>query len=944
VKRVTRKAYERDHPDQALRFGPFVLLPSERILLEGGQALRIGDRALEILILLLQRAGQVVTKEELIARAWPNTIVEAINLRVNIAALRRVLRDGTPPNRFIVNVVGQGYAFVAETHAEDGSGSPEIALALKGSRKHHLPAPQIQLIGRSADVGRLTALVRSHRLVTIVGAGGVGKTVLAIEVASALRSSYKNGVHFIDLSSIGDAARIADSCAAALELAVSRQKPTEDLIAYLERKDILLVIDNCEHLIEAAAEVIERILQRATKTHVLATSREPLSAHNECLHPLAALDFPATGDGMTAALAKRHSAVQVFERRATTSVSTFEITDSNAAAISHICRQLDGNPLAIELAAARVSLLGVHELASHLGERFFSITNGRRTSVPRHYTLRATLDWSYALLGSTAQLVLQRLAILNGAFTARAAATLAAHRGLCARDVLTAVTSLAAKSLVVTDTSVDPPRHRLLYMTRVYALEKLSKSDDWSVASRWHCEYAQTLLRHAEMDWDTTSRLEWVNKYAFAVDDIRAAIDWAFSPSGEPILGAELTAAAVPFGFQLGLMDEFRERVEQALSCLDQLPDRQPIIETRLRAAFATMSLNPPDEQHRIKIVNANEASATAGAARYQVSPLVTKAIDHIVDGNYHSALLTARQLGSVAARTGDPLASLLSERVLAQAHHFYGDHRTARRLLEQVLENAVKAAPLAYASAQTDRRVTMRIVLARILWLQGLSEQAVTIANESLEYAASDCPTALCQSLALAACPIAFWRGDQAAAQRLVANLIEQATRFRQEQWLDHGHCYARELVLHNRRGGATDAIRNSPSPCCSKGLIADTLATIGSTIIQAGQLSAPISTTVGWCAPEIARVRGEALRKEHSEEAAAGAETLFEQSMQIARRQGALAWQLRTATSLATLWRDQGQEARARQLLASIYNQFLEGHGTRDLREARSLLETLP
>jgi predicted ATPase/DNA-binding winged helix-turn-helix (wHTH) protein len=589
MKRMTRKAYERDCLDQALRFGPFVLLPSERILLEGGRALRIGDRALKILILLLQRAGQVVTKEELIAHAWPHTVVEAINLRVNIAALRRVLRDGKPPNRFIVNVVGQGYVFVAEIRVEDASGSPDIALAPKGSRKHHLPAPLTELIGRTADVGTLTALVRSRRLVTIVGAGGVGKTVLAIEVASALQEYYKHGVYFLDLSSIGDAALIADSLAATLGLAVSRQEPIEDLIAYLKEKEILLVIDNCEHLIEAAVEVIERILEGAIRTHVLATSREPLSAHNEWHHRLAALDFPLRSDGITAALAKQYSAVRVFEQRATTSVRTFEITDSNAAAISHICRQLDGNPLAIELAAARVSLLGVHELASHLGERFFSITNGRRTAVPRHYTLRATLDWSYALLGPSAQIVLRRIAIFNGAFTAEAAATVAAHRGLCVRDAVTAVTSLAVKSFVTTDTSVDPTRYRLLYTTRVYALEKLSKSDDCAAAPRWHCEYVQKLLRHAETDWDTTSRLQWVNRFAFAVDDIRSAIDWAFSPAGDPILGAELTAASVPFGFQLGLMDEFRERVEQALSCLDQLPNRQPIIATRLRAALAVL-------------------------------------------------------------------------------------------------------------------------------------------------------------------------------------------------------------------------------------------------------------------------------------------------------------------------------------------------------------------
>ena len=591
---MTKKAYERDGLDQVLRFGPFVLLPRERILLEEGLVLRIGDRALEILMLLLQRAGQVVTKEELIAYAWPHTVVEAINLRVNIASLRRVLRDGKPPNRFIVNVVGQGYVFVAEIRNEDANGSPEIALALKGSRKHPPPALLTRLIGRTADVGTLSTLVRSRRLVTIVGTGGVGKTVLAIEVAAELRKYYPHGVCFVDLSSIGDAALISDSLAAALELAVSRQNPIEDLIAYLREKQMLLVIDNCEHLIEAAAEMIERILHGAAGTHILATSREPLSVHNEWHHRLAPLDFPLAGEGMTAASARQYSAVQVFAQRAATSVRTFEITDSNAPTISHICRQLDGNPLAIELAAARVSLLGVHELASHLGKRLFSITNGRRTAVPRHYTLRATLDWSYALLGQTAQIVLRRIAIFNGAFTAEAAATVAAHRGLCVRDALTAVTCLSIKSLLTTNTGVDPTRHRLPYTTRVYALEKLSKSDDCAAASRWHCEYVRKLLRHAETDWDTRSRLEWVNRFAFAVDDIRASIDWAFSPSGDPVLGAELTAAAVPFGLQLGLVDEFRERVEYALSCLGRVPHRQPIIAARLRAALATMSLNPP--------------------------------------------------------------------------------------------------------------------------------------------------------------------------------------------------------------------------------------------------------------------------------------------------------------------------------------------------------------
>jgi predicted ATPase/DNA-binding winged helix-turn-helix (wHTH) protein len=557
---MATKAYEQDRPDQVLRFGPFVFFWSQGVLLEEGQVLPIGDRALKILMLLLQRAGQVVSKEELIGHAWPNRVVAVINLRTQIAALRRVLRDGTPPNRFIVNVVGQGYVFVAEVYAGNGHSPPGIAPIPRVSHKHHLAAPLTQLIGRTADLGTLTELVRSRRLVTIVGAGGIGKTALATEVASELRECYRHGVHFVDLASIGDAASICDSFSAALELPVAKLKPVDDLIAYLREKELLLVIDNCEHLIEATAEVTERILQGAPRTHVLATSREPLNTHSERQYRLSALEFPVSGAGMTAASAKRYSAVQVFVQRAVTGARGFELTDSNAAAISRICRQLDGNPLAIELAAARAGLLGVHELASRLGEHCFSITNGRRTAVPRHHSLRATLDWSYELLGLTAQIVLQRLAIFNGTFTAEAATSVAAHQGLSVQDVLTAVMSLALKSLITTDTSVDPPRHRLLYTTRAYALEKLSESDAYMTVSRWHCQYVQKLLRHAATSSPMTSRLEWINRFGFAIDDIRAAIDWAFSPTGDPILAAELTAASVPFAFRLGLVDEFRER------------------------------------------------------------------------------------------------------------------------------------------------------------------------------------------------------------------------------------------------------------------------------------------------------------------------------------------------------------------------------------------------
>jgi predicted ATPase/DNA-binding winged helix-turn-helix (wHTH) protein len=591
---VESKRHTRGGPDRVLRFGPFVLLPSPPVLLEGDHALHISNRSLDILMMLLQRPGQVVSKEELIAHAWPGAIVDAINLRVHIAALRKVLRDGKPP-RFIVNVVGQGYVFVADVRSDDDC-SPEIAQTFKGSRIHHLPAPLTPLIGRDAELTALIDVLRAHRLVTIVGAGGVGKTSLATEVAVRLREYYAHGAHFIDLSSIDDGALIADSFAVGLELAISSQPALAELTAYLRSKEVLLVVDNCEHVIEAAAKVTMEILEESPGTRVLATSREPLDTPNEWLYRLLPLECPATDADLTASSAQRYAAVRLFKQRAETSASAFALSDSNVAAISRMCRELDGNPMAIELAAARVSLLGSHQLAARLGEHFLAITNPRRTAAPRQHTLHATLDWSYARLGLAAQITLQRLAIFNSAFTEEAATAVAAHRDLGVQDVLLAVRSLASKSLLAFDTRDPPARYRLLHTTRVYALKKLSNSGEYLDVSRRHCKYVRKLLRNLETDWHSTGP-GWIKEFDLALGDVRAALDWAFSSTGDPLLGVEITIASVPFASQLGLVDEFRVRAKQAWMCLEDLSNREAAVEPHLRATLTNMIPTPPNDQ-----------------------------------------------------------------------------------------------------------------------------------------------------------------------------------------------------------------------------------------------------------------------------------------------------------------------------------------------------------
>jgi predicted ATPase/DNA-binding winged helix-turn-helix (wHTH) protein len=931
-----------DAQGEVLRFGPFSLYRNQRLLLDGDAAVQLGSRALEILITLVDRAGHLVSKEELIAHAWPQTIVEETNLRVHIAALRRALGDGQTPNRYILNVVGRGYSFVSPVTVDVESAAPRKSAAVAPPSRH-FPLPLSPVLGREEDVAKLTALVQTRRLITIIGGGGLGKTTLALVTASQLCDAFADGIYFVDLAGICDPLLISNAFVAVLGLVVDKNDPIADLLAFFQDRNMLLLLDNCEHVIEAAAKIAEDILKGAAQIHILATSREPLLAEGEHQYQLAHLNVPANLEAITAASATQFPAVQMFVERAQNSTRAFQLTDANAAAVSRICQRLDGNPLAIELAAARLSLLGVHELAEQLDSQFFLITNGRRTAVPRHQTLQATLDWSHDLLGGPAKVTLRRLALFNAAFTLESAIAVAAQRGFAAHEVASAVTSLAVKSLITTDLNANPVRHRLLFTTRAYAFAKLSKSEDFSESFLWHSNYVAKLMRQASTNWEIMPRAEWIARYEYALEDVRTALNWAFSSDGDAALGVEITALSVAYGCQMGLLGEFQDRVEHALGWLATLPTRQPILESRLKSAIASMFLDRTGSK-RADVIGAGESSELTGSAKYQVGPLLQKSIMQIEEADYRSAVGTARNLKVVAARTGDPLAVLLADRVMAQAQHFYGDHQTARSCAERVLDHSALSLPLSYVAMQIDRRVSMRIVLARILWLEGSADRSVKMIDEALEYASVDGPLALCQTLSLGACPIALWRGDHSEAERLIGLLLEQGTRFKLDRWRNYGECYEQINRARAPNGDSKVAVSSQPSfPGLSAGLMAHTLATMDPGISE-DLLSRPsLNDATGWCSPELLRLQGERHLSQDPLDSAALAEAAFMQSLEIAVAQNALAWQLRTSMSLAALWLEQNQLDKARSQLSSVYTQFLEGHDTSDLRAAAALLQQL-
>ena len=351
--------------DQVVAFGPFRLFPKRQLLLDGEKPLRIGARALDLLKVLVEQPGAVVSKEELVSRVWPNIFVEEGNLRVHMTALRRALGDGQAGNRYVLTVPGRGYCFVAPVSQEDSPQTPEPQQAPLHEPANNLPVSLKRMVGRSAVVATLVAQLPERRFITIVGSGGIGKTTVALAAADELSASYRDGARFVDLAPIADANLVSSTLASALGVAIRSESSLPGLSAFLKDKRMLLVLDSCERAIDTVAALAEEVHNRAPGVHILATSREPLRAQGEWVQRLQPLDAPPTSSGLTAEEAMTHSAVQLFVERATAIADDFHLTDADAPVVADICRRLDGIALAIELAAGRIDAFGLREAWRH---------------------------------------------------------------------------------------------------------------------------------------------------------------------------------------------------------------------------------------------------------------------------------------------------------------------------------------------------------------------------------------------------------------------------------------------------------------------------------------------------------------------------------------------------------------------------------------------------
>ncbi len=945
---------------RAFSFGPFRLIPSQQLLLEDGAAVRLGSRALEILIALVERPGEVVSKRELMNRGWPGTVVEEGNLKFQMAVLRKALGDGQRGRRYVTSVPGRGYRFVAPVlRSEPASPSPNENNA--SGRPHSLPARLMRMVGRDHIVRSISAQLQAHRFLSIVGPGGIGKTTVALSVAHALLNQFEGEVHFIGLGTLNDPDLVASTVAYALGVPVNCDNAIPSLIDFLRDKRLLLILDNCEHVIETASVLGESIFMEAPLIHILATSREPMQVEGEHVHRLLPLDFPLDDNRLTAARALNFPAVQLFMERVAANSNCPPLSDHEAPTVAEICRKLDGIPLAIEFAAARVATLGVFEVAARLNDRFALLTKGRRTALPRHQTLRAALDWSYELLPEPEQRLLRRLAVFSGGFTLKAATAVMSDDGCDMSAIVERISNLVSKSLLTLDVSARPGRWRLLETTRAYALEKLGEGAEMKRTARRHAEFFRDYFASIEESSKIEAATEDLVRYREEIDNVRAALDWSFSPVGDPSVGVALVAAYAWVWMSLSLYFECGERTGQALACLATGSDLDVPLRLQLLLALAMSLINTmgPVERTKSVLVSALQIAESHDEIGVQLWILWAFWAFQLNIGECRAAQFSAERYGRVAPRTGDPASIVPGLRLIGTAIQLGGDQQQARRHLERALEPPFSEADPQHPVWPQQHRAMTLATLVRTLWLQGFANQARARARESLEVACvGPIEITRFEVLRLAVCPVAFLNGDLAAAEDAVAMMTDLTASTNLVFWKVVAQCLESQLLIRRGEFERGSIALRAVLDTCDKtgwkpgypeylGVLAEGLAGLGryadaiATVERA--LAAADHGGERWYVAELLRIKGEFLLQEAGDNSIPVAEGWFCEALQLARKQGALSWELRTALSLACLKVRQGRREHARQILAPVYNRFTEGFETADLRSAGAVLQTL-
>jgi predicted ATPase/DNA-binding winged helix-turn-helix (wHTH) protein len=921
-----------------LHFGPFQWIPAQQSLLFSGQPVRMSGAATKILGLLLERPGTLVSTKRILRVIWPDAAPQEATLRGYVSALRKILRAGLPENDCVQNVIGQGYRFAAPVTAEAPFASHE------GSAPDNLPPAPKRLFGRAHLIAALAARLENHRLITLVGAAGIGKTSVAVATASQLRAVLRDGVRFVDLGSVSVPSKVAGAVACALGLQSISTQPLAQILQYVKDRHLLIVLDNCEHVIDAAAHLAEALLNGAPHLRVLATSRESLRAQGEWVSRLLSLELPAETATLTAAAALRFPAIQLFVDSAVRAVPEFKLRNRDASSVAEICRQLDGLPLALQLAAAQVERLEIQGLAAALQGSLEVLSSARPVAIPRHATLRATLDWSYRLLPESEQCALNELGIFAGRFDAASAHVILSESPRQQAAVMNLLGDLAGRSLLTVGECCGHVTYQLLATTRAYVIEKLQVRPDIHEVRRRHarmcCSWDYPWARSVEVD-----RRDWREMASIRIDEVRAALDWCFSPQGDAMLGAELAAESAPLWFALSMLEEHRDYLERALATTATVTMAKQL-HLKLHSALgnAIIYTRGPVQIATVALRAAAMACAEQnGDTEDQLGVLWGLWVDRIVGSDYEAALELSERYRRLESTEPVFLRGLMLDLMIAITRHLAGDQRTARQHAQKIVQSSDAMPAVRGDDAfHFDYRVSSRAVLGPILYLQGQSDQALQTARESIDIAWNIGHTlSLCCAL-MHGCTVALWAGELDLAKHAAACLLEQSTEHRLNYWQAWAHCLGIALAQQQRDACVAEELRQfCKEPMCT-GLHLETLGTFAPSLATAKALERAETGSAGWSTPELLRVKAERILSGQAADIPT-AEALLRNAINIARKQDALAWELRAATSLARLVSSRGQRADAVILLQPLLHRCRLGGMSRDTATAAKLLQEL-
>jgi predicted ATPase/DNA-binding winged helix-turn-helix (wHTH) protein len=873
-----------------LMFGRYAIDRERRRLISGHDVISLGGRAFDVLVALVEAKGAIVTKDALIERVWEGRFVNDNAIEAQIHALRRSL--GSDRN-LIKTVAGKGYCLM---DVEASRGPPPT----------NLKSDLSSLVARDDLQEEICTSLSLHRLVTLIGPGGIGKSRLSRVAASALRYGFPDGIWMVELAPVDNERFVCTAIAGALDISSSDLGDLRSLVQALSGKTCLLLLDNCEHLLDAVAGTALDVLSGCPGVRILATSREALQIDGERIISIPALKLPRVDEPLQDILTS--PAVQLFMQRFVTGSGSLAL-ERDLSHLVEICRHVDGIPLAIEMAAAAARTLGVKQVLQELRTSLSILGVSRRSAEPRQQTMEATIEWSYRLLTPPEQVVFRSLSLSPGWFAAEAAMVITA---LPRAQLINILSSLTSKSLLTVATTEQGTLFHQLEPMRQFARARLDEACEYSTVAARHAALMLSIFQQADVEVEKLPTAEWIERYKSYLSGLRQALAWSFGEGNDVGTGVRLVVAAEPLWLHLSLVRELLDVIETAALRIQHDPDLSHYaMKLEVARGCALLYVTGSTKTTRETLAHGLLESRRLGDGVAQIRSLWALAVASVNAGLNEDAVSYAIELTRIVAVSGSPTDRLIACRARGAVHHVVGKQDVAQAELEEFFRRYEEPASNSPTSRyHFDQQVAGLAFYARVLWLRNDIVRALDAARHALERAVElDHAYSICHALAQASIPLALDQGHHEAAALYIQELADVSNANRLSVWINWSQAY--QACLDIRTGSLRSGIsrlqsilaQNSSVPFSmyhcglmselawgqlAGGDCAASLTTLEAAIARAAR------TKELWCLPELLRLKGLALSR-RSFKAVSEAAAAWAEAKTLSAHQGAALWQQR-------------------------------------------------